>query len=74
MPISASSISLLASCEVTFDELGGLNRLDAYFFCYPFASSDITNFSKAVISTRIVRSAAEMVDDNAYRVVLFALL
>ncbi|KAH6971229.1 hypothetical protein BKA56DRAFT_694287 [Ilyonectria sp. MPI-CAGE-AT-0026] len=56
--------------EVTFDELGGLNRLDAYFFCYRFASSGITNFSKAVIGTCIVRSAATMVDDNAYRVVL----
>lgn len=55
---------------MTFDELGGLNRLDAYFFCYRFASSGITNFSKAVIGTCIVRSAAEMVDDNAYRVVL----
>ncbi|KAK3687873.1 hypothetical protein B0T22DRAFT_439455 [Podospora appendiculata] len=56
--------------EVTFDELGGLNRLDAHFFCYRFASSGITNFSKAVIGTCIVHSAAEMVDDNAYRVVL----
>ncbi|KAL1791776.1 hypothetical protein ACET3X_009527 [Alternaria dauci] len=56
--------------EVTFDELGGLNRVDAFFFCYRFASSGLTNFSKAVIGTCIVRSAASMVDDNAYRVVL----
>ncbi|KAJ4146066.1 hypothetical protein LMH87_004896 [Akanthomyces muscarius] len=56
--------------EVTFDELGGLNRLDAFFFCYRFASSGVVNFSKAVIGTCIVRSAANMVDDNAYRVVL----
>lgn len=56
--------------EVTFDELGGLNRLDGFFFCYRFATSGLTNFSKAVIGTCIVRSAATMVDDNAYRVVL----
>lgn len=55
---------------MTFDELGGLNRLDAFFFCYRFAASGISNISKAVIGTCIVRSAAEMVDDNAYRVVL----
>lgn len=60
----------LSHSEVTFDELGGLNRLDAFFFCYRFASSGIVNFSKAVIGTCIVRSAALMVDDNAYRVVL----
>ena len=30
----------------------------------------MNNFSKAVIGTCIVRSAASMVDDNAYRVVL----
>ncbi|KAG4255465.1 hypothetical protein FPRO04_03997 [Fusarium proliferatum] len=53
--------------EVAFDELGELNRLDAFFFCYRFASS---GFNKAVIGTCIVRSAAIMVDDNAYRVVL----
>ncbi|KAF5574407.1 hypothetical protein FPCIR_13600 [Fusarium pseudocircinatum] len=53
--------------EVVFDELGGLNRLDAFFFCYRFASSGI---NKAVIGTCIVRSAAIMVDDNAYRVLL----
>ncbi|KAF5570833.1 hypothetical protein FPHYL_925 [Fusarium phyllophilum] len=53
--------------EVAFDELGELNRLDAFFFCYRFASSGI---NKAVIGTCIVRSAAIMVDDNAYRVVL----
>jgi hypothetical protein len=56
--------------EVTFDELGGLNRLDGFFFCYRFASSGLMQFSKAVIGTCIVRSAASMVDDNAYRVVL----
>ena len=56
--------------EITFDELGGLNRLDGFFFCYRFASSGLTQFSKAVIGTCIVRSAASMVDDNAYRVVL----
>jgi hypothetical protein len=50
--------------------LGGLNRLDAFFFCYKFASGGLTDFSKAVIGTCIVRSAAYMVDDNAYRVVL----
>ncbi|KAF5964579.1 hypothetical protein FBULB1_12706 [Fusarium bulbicola] len=53
--------------EVAVDELGELNRLDAFFFCYRFASSGI---NKAVIGTCIVRSAAIMVDDNAYRVVL----
>ncbi|KAG5746114.1 hypothetical protein H9Q69_006692 [Fusarium xylarioides] len=53
--------------EVVFDEQGELNRLDAFFFCYRFASSGI---NKAVIGTCIVRSAAIMVDDNAYRVVL----
>ncbi|CVK94511.1 uncharacterized protein FMAN_03584 [Fusarium mangiferae] len=53
--------------EVAFDELGELNRLDAFFFCYRFASS---GFNKAVIGTCIVRSAAIMLDDNAYRVVL----
>ncbi|KAF5667842.1 hypothetical protein FDENT_12009 [Fusarium denticulatum] len=53
--------------EVVFDELGELNRLDAFFFCYRFASSGI---HKAVVGTCIVRSAAIMVDDNAYRVLL----
>ncbi|KAF5689944.1 hypothetical protein FCIRC_1107 [Fusarium circinatum] len=53
--------------EVAVDEFGELNRLDAFFFCYRFASSGI---KKAVIGTCIVRSAAIMVDDNAYRVVL----
>ncbi|KAG9503562.1 hypothetical protein J7337_003513 [Fusarium musae] len=53
--------------EVVSDELGELNRLDAFFFCYRFASRGI---NKAVIGTCIVRSAAVMVDDNAYRVVL----
>ncbi|RBQ75715.1 hypothetical protein FVER14953_03500 [Fusarium verticillioides] len=53
--------------EVVFDELGELNRLDAFFFCYRFASRGI---NKAVIGACIVRSAAIMVDDNAYRVVL----
>ncbi|KAF5573448.1 exonuclease VII small subunit domain-containing protein [Fusarium pseudoanthophilum] len=53
--------------EVVSDELGELNRLDAFFFCYRFASRGI---NKAVIGTCIVRSAAIMVDDNAYRVVL----
>jgi len=56
--------------EVAFDELGGLNRLDAFFFCYKFAAVGLNDFSKAVIGTCIVRSAAYMVDDNAYRVVL----
>jgi hypothetical protein len=41
-----------------------------FFFCYRFVSSGLTQFSKAVIGTCIVRSAASMVDDNAYRVVL----
>ncbi|RBR02754.1 hypothetical protein FVER53590_03500 [Fusarium verticillioides] len=53
--------------EVVFDELGELNRLDAFFFCYRFASRGI---NKAVIGACIARSAAIMVDDNAYRVVL----
>jgi hypothetical protein len=56
--------------EVTFDELGGLNRLDAFFFCYRFTSHGIVDIDKAIIGTCIVRSAALMVDDNAYRVVL----
>lgn len=47
-----------------------VSRLDALFFCYRFASSGIVNFSKVVIGTCVVRSAALMVDDNAYRVVL----
>lgn len=68
--LSKCTLTYCLNSEVTFDELGGLNRLDAFFFCYRFASSGITNFSKAVIGTCIVRSAAEMVDDNAYRVVL----
>ncbi|KAF5642058.1 hypothetical protein F52700_3240 [Fusarium sp. NRRL 52700] len=53
--------------EVVVDELGELNRLDAFFFCYRFASSGI---NKAVIGTCLIRSAAIMVDDNAYRVIL----
>ncbi|KAF4490186.1 hypothetical protein FAGAP_11051 [Fusarium agapanthi] len=53
--------------EVAVDELGELNRLDTFFFCYRFASSGI---NKAVIGTCIIRSAAIMVDDNGYRVVL----
>jgi hypothetical protein len=55
---------------VTFDELGGLNRLDAFLFCYRFASSGVTEFTKGVIGTCIVHSAALMVDDNTYRVIL----
>ncbi len=55
---------------MTFDELGGLNRLDALFFRYRFASSGFVNISKAVIGSFIVRSAAHMVDDNAYRLAL----
>ena len=62
--------NLTSYSEVTFDELGGLNQLDAYFFCYRFASSGLVDVSKAVIGSCIVRSAASMVDDNAYRVVL----
>ncbi|KAF5618854.1 uncharacterized protein FTJAE_12121 [Fusarium tjaetaba] len=53
--------------ELVSDELGELNRLDAFFFCYRFASRGI---NKTVIGTCFVRSAAVMVDDNAYRVVL----
>ncbi|KAI9697883.1 MAG: hypothetical protein M1820_007670 [Bogoriella megaspora] len=56
--------------EITFDELGGLNRLDAFIFSYCFTSNGMTDFTKAVIGICIVRSAAYMVDDNAYRVVL----
>ena len=56
--------------EITFDELGGLNRLDAYIFSYCFTSNGLTDYTKAVIGVCIVRSAATMVDDNAYRVVL----
>ncbi|KAI9781108.1 MAG: hypothetical protein M1835_004360 [Candelina submexicana] len=56
--------------EITFDELGGLNRLDAFIFSYCFTSSGLTDFTKAVIGVCIVRSAANMVDDNAYRVAL----
>ncbi|KAL9045430.1 MAG: hypothetical protein Q9214_001522 [Letrouitia sp. 1 TL-2023] len=56
--------------EITFDELGGLNRLDAFIFSYCFTSQGLTDFTKAVIGVCIVRSAAYMVDDNAYRVIL----
>lgn len=59
-----------ADSEITFDELGGLNRLDAFIFSYCFTSSGLTDFTKAVIGVCIVRSAAYMVDDNAYRVAL----
>ena len=61
---------LTLSSEITFDELGGLNRLDAFIFSYCFTASGLTDFTKAVIGICIVRSAAYMVDDNAYRVVL----
>jgi len=51
-------------------QLGDLNQLDAFFFCYRFASSEMTNLSRAVIGTCVVHSAASMVDDNAYHVIL----
>ncbi|PVH72129.1 hypothetical protein DL98DRAFT_596305 [Cadophora sp. DSE1049] len=50
--------------EVTFDSLGGLNRLDT-FYCYRFAASGL-----AVIGTCVVRSAAVMIDGNTCRVIL----
>ncbi|PVH72132.1 hypothetical protein DL98DRAFT_611827 [Cadophora sp. DSE1049] len=67
---SAGSAQTERIYEVMFDELGGLNRLDAYFFCYRFSASGLSEFGKAIIGTCVIRSAALMVDDNAYRVVL----
>ena len=70
--VKSTAISTNSACssEITFDELGGLNRLDAFIFSYCFTSSGLTDFTKAVIGVCIVRSAAYMVDDNAYRVAL----
>lgn len=65
-----STANTACSSEITFDELGGLNRLDAFIFSYCFTASGFTDFTKAVIGVCIVRSAANMVDDNAYRVAL----
>ncbi|KAH6887453.1 hypothetical protein B0T10DRAFT_489821 [Thelonectria olida] len=48
--------------EITFNEQGGLDRLDVFFFCYRFTSSGMTD--KAVVGICIIRSAAEMDDDN----------
>jgi len=67
---TVDSAKSACSSEITFDELGGLNRLDAFIFSYCFTSSGFTDFTKAVIGVCIVRSAANMVDDNAYRVAL----
>lgn len=65
-----SNANSACSSEITFDELGGLNRLDAFIFSYSFASGGLFEFSKSIIGICIVRSAANMVDDNAYRVAL----
>ncbi|KAI9801967.1 MAG: hypothetical protein M1825_003022 [Sarcosagium campestre] len=67
---SSGSASTDRVYELTFDELGGLNRLDAFIFSYCFTFSGLTDFTKAVIGICIVRSAATMVDDNAFRVIL----
>jgi len=58
--------------EVMFDELGGLYRLDAFFFCYRFSTSGTENFNKATIGSCIVRSVIETTNDNAFRVILAA--
>ena len=68
--MTSNSADFACSSEITFDELGGLNRLDAFIFSYCFTSNGLTDYTEAVIGVCIVRSAAYMVDDNAYRVAL----
>ncbi len=59
--------------KVTFYYLSNLNYLYVLFVGYRFALSSFFNISKAIIGSSIVRSAAYIVKDNAYRVVLTCL-
>jgi hypothetical protein len=57
---------------ISIDPLGGISRLDTYFFVYKFSSKGLMKTAEAVIACSIVKSSAETsdVNDNTLRVLV----
>jgi len=57
---------------ISIDWLGGISRLDYYFFVYTFCSSELVKKKTSLIAVCVVESSAEIkdIDDNTLRVII----
>jgi len=69
---SSGARQLKKTYAISIDPLGGISRLDTFFFVYNFSSEGLIKTAKSVVACCIVKSSADVtqVDDNTLRVLV----
>ncbi|KAI0184268.1 hypothetical protein EV127DRAFT_505388 [Xylaria flabelliformis] len=69
---SSASVQERSSYMINVNPLGGVERLDAYYFAYAFTSQQLLTNAQNVVAACVVKSSVKTdnIDDNTLRVIV----